>query len=605
MSRYSDEDRERVRDAVDMVTLVETRTPLRRVGANSFFGCCPFHEERTASFHVRPIEKHYHCFGCQASGDPFRFVMETEGLSFPEAIEGLAERFGVRIEPVEEDPGAVDRRKRRERLLSLLERTTSFYERVLAESSEAGAARELLAARGLNADTIAAFRLGYSPSAWDRVLVASREAGFSEEELQAAGLVRKAREGEQLFDRFRGRIMFPLADARGRVIGFGARSMRDGQGPKYLNSAEGEIYHKGGQLYGLHLARAEAAKAGATVLVEGYVDALAMHQAGLPNVVAAMGTALTDEQATVLERTAPAVLLALDADRAGQAAMIKIGRVAAGRKLELRVVPMPAGKDPGDLLLEEGPDRLRSRVCASEPFISFRVRHVLETAELGDAEGKDRALEQLRPILSGQPPSVLREELLQRIAAELDLSEELVSSIVVARSTDLKERPQSAAGSRRAAAQPPAARPADRIAQVERGFLALCVANPNQGAAALIEMDPAEWFAGELERQAANRLKSSISDPLDGLNSEEDPELVALLAKVLSNASQMEPSPASFELEHAQLDLRRHDRLIDRARRSDPGSASALASSRELIKRRLDRATDALEDENDLRSDGG
>ena len=601
MSRYSDEDRERVRDAIDMVTLVEARTPLRRVGANSFFGCCPFHDERTGSFHVRPLEKHYHCFGCQASGDPFRFVMETESLSFPEAIEALAERFGVRVEPAEEDPGAVERRKRRERLLSLLERTTSFYERVLAESAEAAGARELLAARGLNAETIASFRLGYSPSAWDRVLLASRQNGFSEEELQAAGLVRRARDGDQLFDRFRGRIMFPLADVRGRVIGFGARAMRDGQGPKYLNSSEGEIYHKGGQLYGLHLARAEAAKAGSTVLVEGYVDALAMHQAGLPNVVAAMGTALTDEQAGVLERTAPTVLLALDADRAGQAAMIKIGNVAAGRKLELRVVPMPPGKDPGDLLLEEGPDRLRSRVSASEPFVSFRVRHVIETADLGDAEGKDRALEALRPIMSTQPPSVLREELLQRIAAQLDLSEELVSSIVARRPTDqpptTARKPESASRSN----QVPAARPADRLAQVERGFLAMCIANPKLGSAVLGDIEPSEWFSGELERQAASRLKHNIADPLQGLSSEDQPELVALIAGVLSSASLMDPSPASFDLEHAQLDLRRHDRLIDRARRTDPGSASALAASRELIRRRLDKAADALEDENDLR----
>ncbi len=280
MSRFTDDDRERVRDAVDMVALVETRSQLRRAGANSFFGRCPFHEERSPSFHVRPVEKHYHCFGCQASGDPFKFVMETEGLSFPEAIESLAERFGVKVEPQAEDPQAIERRKRRERLLELLERTSGYYERVLADSNEASAARKLLADRGIDQETLSRFRVGYSPSAWDRVLVASREAGFSEEELLAAGLARRAQGKEQLFDRFRGRIMFPLADARGRVIGFGARAMRDGQGPKYLNSAEGEIYHKGSQLYGLHLARPEAARSGSIVLVEGYVDALAMTRPG-------------------------------------------------------------------------------------------------------------------------------------------------------------------------------------------------------------------------------------------------------------------------------------------------------------------------------------
>ncbi len=603
MSRFTDEDRERVRDAIDMIALVEARTPLKRTGANSYFGCCPFHEERTASFHVRPVERHYHCFGCQASGDPFRFVMETEGLSFPEAIESLAQKFGVKIEPVEDDPAAVERRKRRERLLTMLERTTTYYERVLADSNEASAARTLLTERGLLPETLAAFRVGYAPSAWDKVLVASREAGYSEEELVAAGLVRKAREGDQLFDRFRGRIMFPLADQRGRVIGFGARAMRDGQGPKYLNSSEGEIYHKGGQLYGIHLARPEAARSGAIVLVEGYVDALAMHQAGITNVVALMGTALTDEQVAQLERTAGTLLLALDADKAGQAAMLKIGRAVVGKKLELRVIPMPAGKDPGDLLLEEGADRLRSRTANSVPFVAFQVGNVLESADLTNAEGKDRALAALRPIMSGQAPSVLREELLQRIAAELDLSGELVATII---------EPSAAAGSGARSVsnvptrpRPAAAaefKPADRLAQVERGFLAVCAANREASAPALREMDLAEWFSGPLERRAAECLRDTADDPLGGVDPEADPELTALLAAILSRASTMEVSPGSFQLEHAQLDLRRHDRLIERARRDDPGRASALATERGLIRRRLDKAADTLEDEADRRS---
>lgn len=593
MSRYGDDDRERVRDAVDMVALVEGRVPLRRAGANSFFGSCPFHDERTASFHVRPVEKHYYCFGCQASGDPFKFVMETEGIAFPEAIEQLAERFGVKIEPVAEDPAELERRKRRDRLVSLLDRTAGFYERVLRDSDEAAAARDLLSARGLSSETLETFRVGYSPSAWDRVLVASRESGWTEEELVAAGLARKARDSEQLFDRFRGRIMFPLADARGKVLGFGARAMRDEQGPKYLNSSEGEVYHKGSQLYGLHLARAEAARSGTMVLVEGYVDALAMHQAGVTNVVALMGTALTDEQAAQLERAASTLLLCLDADRAGQKAMLRAGEVAAGRRLELRVVPMPAGKDPGDLLLEEGVDRLRSRVGASEPFVSFRVRTVIESADLSTAEGKDRALAELRPIMSTQPPSVLREELLRRIAAELDLSSELVATIV---------EPQ--AGARRAStvAAPdpvptPQIRPVDRLAQVERGFLALCLSRPEEGAEALGRASGDDWFAGELERRAAAHLAEHLSDPLAGVSPESDPEFASLIADLVGRAAQLPSSPAALDLEFEQMDLRRHDRLIERARREDPGSAAQLAAERERIRARLDLAAEALDRE--------
>jgi DNA primase len=595
MSRYSDEDREKVRDAVDMVALVEGRTQLKRAGANSWFGRCPFHEERSGSFHVRPLEKHYHCFGCQASGDPFKFVMETEGLDFRESIEALADRFGVRVEPIEDDPAQVERRKRRERLLALLDRTSGYYQRVLADSNEASAAREMLVARGLSQSTLDAFQVGYSPSAWDRVLVASREAGFSEEELLAAGLAQKARGKEGIFDRFRGRIMFPLADQRGRVLGFGARSMRDEQGPKYLNSAEGELYHKGSQLFGLHLARPAAAREGSIVLVEGYVDALALHQAGVENVVALMGTALTDEQAAQLERTANTLLLALDADKAGQKAMLRAGEIAAGRKLELRVVDMPAGKDPGDLLKEEGEDRLRARFQVSDPFVSFRVRTIIEGANLSSAEGKDAALTQLRPVLSAQPPSVLREELVARVASELGLSGELAASLINSDSVPAAASPrrqQSAASS----PDPASPSPVARLNRTERAFLATCLADRHSGAQKLQLVDLQAHFTGELERSAVEHLRVQLADPLSGLPANPDDPLPGLIAELLSIADTLPGGPVAVEFEWLQLEKLRVDREIEVARRSDPGAVGALALERESIKRLLDNAAEDLEE---------
>ena len=593
MSRYSDEDREKVRDAVDMVALVEARTQLKRAGANSWFGRCPFHEERSGSFHVRPIEKHYHCFGCQASGDPFKFVMETEGLDFRESIEALADRFGVRVEPIEDDPAQVERRKRRERLLALLDRTAGYYQRVLADSKEAEAARSMLFERGLTQETLDAFQVGYSPSAWDRVLVASREAGFSEEELLAAGLAQKARGKDGVFDRFRGRIMFPLADQRGRVLGFGARSMRDEQGPKYLNSAEGELYHKGRQLFGLHLARPAAAREGSIVLVEGYVDALALHQAGVENVVALMGTAFTDEQAAQLERTANTLLLALDADKAGQKAMLRAGEVAAGRKLELRVVDMPAGKDPGDLLKEEGEDRLRSRFQVSEPFVSFRVKTIIESANLSTAEGKDAALAQLRPVLSAQPPSVLREELVARVATELGLSGELAATLVSSSPGQSRQPLQPEASSQ---PTPTPLSPVTRLSKTERAFLATCLADRHSGGQKLLLVDPDQHFTGELERRAVEHLRSHLSDPLSGLPGDPDDDLASLIAELLSIADTLSGGPAAVEFEWLQLEKLRLDREIELARRSDPGVVGQLALERESIKRQLDNAAEVLEE---------
>src|SRR5918997_1756816 len=272
MALYTNDSKERVRDAVDMVDLVASRVELKRAGANRLTGLCPFHDERSPSFGINPVEKVYHCFGCQASGDAFTFVMDTEGLDFKGALEHLADRYKVTLELEDEDPQAAERRRRRERLLELLERTATYYVRQLWESQEAAKAREYLAGRGLQEGTLREFRVGYAPSAWDTVLNASRRAGFGNRELYDAGLAMRSEKSGRIYDRFRAQIMFPLADARGRVRGFAGRTL-GGEGdrrPKYVNSPEGELFHKGKTLFAADLARAAAAKAQSVVAAEGY-----------------------------------------------------------------------------------------------------------------------------------------------------------------------------------------------------------------------------------------------------------------------------------------------------------------------------------------------
>ncbi|HWJ49652.1 MAG TPA: DNA primase, partial [Solirubrobacteraceae bacterium] len=293
MALYTNESKDRVRDAADFLEIVSARTELRRAGPARYEGLCPFHDERTPSFGIDPAQKVYYCFGCQASGDLFTFVQETEGVDFKGALELLAERYGVELQLEAEDPRAAELRKRRERLLELLSRTTAYYERYLWESEEAAPAREYLAGRGLEEKSLREFRVGYAPSAWDRVLLASRRGGFSVEELYATGLAQRSKQNGQPYDRFRSRIMFPLADVRGRVLGFGARAMGAEQKPKYLNTSDNDVYHKGLHLYGSDLARAHATKAGEVILCEGYTDVIALHQAGMRNAVGLMGTALT------------------------------------------------------------------------------------------------------------------------------------------------------------------------------------------------------------------------------------------------------------------------------------------------------------------------
>jgi DNA primase len=583
VTRYAEDSKERVRAAADIVQVVQARVDLRRRGHNSFWGRCPFHEERTPSFHVRPAEGTYFCFGCQRKGDVFSFVMETEALPFPEALEQLAERFGVELEAVDEDPEAARRRARQARLLEVLDRAAAWYERYLWESEEAAPARGYLLGRGLAEEILRGFRVGYAPAAWDRVLAGSRSAGYSEDELLAAGLVQRGRGGRS-WDRFRERIVFPLADERGRVRGFGARAMGEGQGPKYLNSSEGEVFHKGRELFGLDRARRAAAAEGAVVLAEGYTDVVALHQAGVPNAVGLMGTALTEEQVAALARTARTLVFALDADAAGQEAVLKGAELARRRQLELRVVALPEGRDPADLLVDEGGDALRARVGRSVPWVVFRVERVLGRADTGSAEGRDRALAALRPIVRGLEATVLREELIRRIAGHLELSEALVATlgdVRVARAAD------------NGAVAPSPARPSRRE-EAERTFLALCLARPTEGAAALGRMDLDAHFANDATRRAARHVLAHPSDPL-GAAPEDEPELGGLLAELVARCGDVPVSPESLEHAELLLELARLQRAMAAARAERTLEIPALAQRRNEVKRRIGELSELLE----------
>jgi DNA primase len=579
VTRYTADSRDRVRDAVDMVALVSAKTELRRAGVNSYFGLCPFHSERTASFHVRPDEKHYHCFGCQASGDPFDFVMETEGLDFKGALEALANRFGVQLQTEAEDPAAASRRERRERLHGLLGRAAAYYARYLFESREAAPALDYLRQRGFKDETLSAFRVGYAPSAWDRMLLASRKAGFSDEELLAVGLVQrsKARQGS-VYDRFRERIMFPASDARGRVLGFGARAMRENQLPKYLNTSDGELYHKRSVLFGIDLARPPASKAARMILVEGYTDVLALHQAGLTNAVAIMGTSLTEEQVDELERVvggSGVLELCLDADRAGQEAMLRAAQLAEGRKLDLRVVPLPEGLDPAELVQREGGDRLRERVNGSVPFVAFHVDRILARADSGSAEGRDRAIAELAPALKlPATAGSLREELLRRISNRLALSEgRLAALIEAAGSAQRTDRSRSA----------PVAEMIDPTVRTERAFLVLCVALPEAGRAALQAIDPEQHLTSERLRRAARHLAGQTEMPLSGL-APDDEQLAHVMADLVARAGRAgEVTTEQLEQQRLLLERARIERAIRRAREEGGTGMLELAREREEV----------------------
>jgi DNA primase len=540
---------------VDIVEIVSAYTDLRRTG-DRFMGLCPFHEERSPSFSVDPREKLYYCFGCEAGGDVFRFVQEKEGLGFPEAVEALGDRYGVEIERESEDPRAEEARKRRTRLGELLERTAQFYANYLwADSAEARKARGYLDSRGLGEEVLRAFGVGYAPSAWDQVLTRGQRAGFGVPELQAAGLVQKGRQGGH-YDRFRARIMFPVRDPRGRVQGFGARALRPDTKPKYLNSPEGELYRKSRTLYGIDRARAAMAKAGRAVVVEGYTDVLAAHQAGIEEAVAVMGTAITPEQLQQLSRYAEEVVLAMDADRAGRAAMLRAQRVAGSKKLRLRVASMPAGEDPADMLQEGEAERISALIQEAVELPEFHVRVALDEADLGSPGGRDRALDEVVPVLAAMGESISRDELARVVADRLNADPGLVM-----RRLAMSGAPAPAGGGQAGeaakadggTAKPrPAARPLNMRELRERALLAMCIASPAEGREFLQRLTP-EHLSSPAVARARDWLAGHLEEPLAGLP-RDDEELVSLVTYVYTRADREPGGREAMELNFLQLE---------------------------------------------------
>jgi DNA primase len=404
MARYTTDSKERVRDAVDMVDLVGARTELRRSGADAYIGLCPFHDERTPSFSVRPSGKVYYCFGCQAAGDAFNFVMETEGLEFVGAMEYLADRYGVswsRRRRTRARPTSAGGWRGCSSCSTGPAPTTSGC---CGSTRRARAAREYLAGRGLAEAILREFRVGFAPSPWDRVLLGSRRSGFSEAELLAAGVVQRSRERPgSVYDRFRRRITFPLCDQRGHVLGFGARAMSADQQPKYVNSADGVVYHKGRHLFGTHLA-------------------LACRQGRLDRAV--RGLHRRDRRAPV----GGAQLRRPDGHRADRGPGVGAGppgadgrararrrrrrpggddegaRLAAKQRFELRVAALPPGSDPAEVLERDGADAVRA-ARRSLPFVRFRVERILGGGTARRRRGATGSSTQLRPVFAELGPA--------------------------------------------------------------------------------------------------------------------------------------------------------------------------------------------------------
>jgi DNA primase len=608
LSLFTADSIDRVRDTADIVEVVSAYTDLRRQGER-FTGLCPFHDERTPSFSVKPAEGFYYCFGCEAGGDTIRFVMEKEGLSFPDAVEALADRFGVDLDREEEDPEAEARRRRRGRLGEALDRASAFYEAYLWEADKAARARAYLKERGLREEILRAFGVGFAPSNWDSILLRGQRAGFSLDELHAAGLVQQNQKGQR-YDAFRSRITFPVRDVRGRTVGFGARASLPDQKPKYKNSAEGELYRKSRTLYGIDRARAAIARGERAVVVEGYTDVLALHQAGIEETVAVMGTAITSDQLKLLSQFASEVVLALDADRAGREAMLRAQRVAGSGKLRLLVVAMPEGEDPAEMLaVDGGEERFRRLLTEAVDLPVFHVRAILGDADLSTPAGRDRALDEVAPVLKAMGETITRQELVSEVADRLETDPGMVARRLAAAPMPSREEAPRPEPVRRepdtdaanavvdgdpgpeegpATAAPAGPRTSTVEEKREDAFLAMCISQPSIGAEFIGRLEEDD-LVGPRARSALPWLREHLEAPLEGLPREDD-ELFAAVTSLTLLSEEQSATPELIADTWRLLQLAGIDRELGEIKRAlrDGGGQAEQDRFRELVARRAE-----------------
>jgi len=520
MARIKDSSVRDVVAAADMVEVVSGRTQLRRASGSRYTGRCPFHEEKTPSFSVNPVDKLYYCFGCGKGGDVISFVRETESLDFVGAIEWLAERFRVPIEVEDASPRVEAERRRRERLHAVLEQTTAYYERLLWEGEAGGFVRAYLEERGLGEEVAREFRLGLSPG--KGLAEKAKERGFTLDELKSSGLV--TTRGSDYFPQ---RLMFPLADARGRVLGFQARKLRedDPLKGKYVNSPEGDLFHKGSILYGLHLAKTAIGKQDYAAVVEGNTDVIALRQVGFEPVVASMGTALTERQLRELGRVTKKVFLCFDADAAGQEATLRGMELAVRQGFDVKVVTLPHGQDPAD-----APEGFADRLSAAESYLVYRVR-----LEIERAADRQEAFVRAREVLAKAEDSPERQEALRLLADRLDLPRETLSGLAPGRGRGVRAGQE-------------APRLLDAGDRLERDVLAACVAHASL-VRGLAELTP-EHFDSETNRRFRAMLVSG----------KDDSDLTALRAELDARAAQ----EAIDERTGAELLLRLRERKLKR-----------------------------------------
>ncbi|MEN9692797.1 MAG: hypothetical protein RLZZ330_441 [Actinomycetota bacterium] len=557
MSRVREADVNAVKERAQIEEIVRDYVNLKSAGGGSLKGLCPFHDERSPSFHVTPARNFYHCFGCEESGDAISFLRKIEHLSFIEAIEKLANKYGMILHYEDTSPEADKQAGLRTRLVEAHKQAALFFQNQLA-TPEAETGRQFLIGRGFDSNAAKQFGIGYAPKGWSGLLDHLRGLGFKEEELLAGGLLSQGQRGT--YDRFRGRLVWPIKDLSGDVVGFGARKLYDDdEGPKYLNSPETPIYKKSTVLYGLDIARKEIAKRQQVVVVEGYTDVMACHLAGIPTAVATCGTAFGADHIKVLRR------LLLDAENANSEVVFTFDGDAAGRKAALRafeddqkfvaktfVAVEPNGLDPCDLRIKEGDAALAHLIASKVPMFEFAIKSTLKDLDLNTAEGRVTGLNICAPIIASIKDPSLKPEYTRMLSGWLGMDLKTVSDAVAR--TNKKSKPVEPELTTEAAPEP--------VAKLEQPDPRKVEHRVEREALKAILQEPAlaiDWYAITEDQaytfgpyrtlhqkiiEIANRIDASTVEPSvwveNILQSIEDP-----LLKTLASSLVVEPISSS------------------------------------------------------------
>ena len=492
--------RDQVRESNDIVEVVGEAVALRPAGTGRFTGLCPFHNETAPSFHVNAERGFFHCFGCKESGDVFGFLMKREGLSFVEALHQLARRAGIPIP--ETDPKKFSRD---EKLRAANRKALDYYQRALR--GEAGyRARAYLKKRGVDQSTITEYGLGFAPDRWDDLITTLEKSGIQRATLLEAGLAREAKRGGH-HDFFRNRLIVPIFDSQGRAAGFAGRSL-DGSEPKYINSPDSPIYRKRSVLYGLHRARSAIRRERSAILFEGYFDCLSAWQAGIAGAVAVCGTALTPDHAKLLSAQTRDIVLAFDADAGGRRATFASLPILLEAQLRVRVAPLSGGRDPDDLIREEGADHFREHLRKAPTFVEFLVEEALQRARSGG--GRAAAARAVLEVIARAPSPLDREEWLTEAAGSLGFSlESAREEMARLRGRPAPARPRSESAP--SSADPAPAPPQKPPTPAERDLIRWADARPEEVASLLREAEP-----GDLEGFASSSILLDLKQAADG-----------------------------------------------------------------------------------------